>query len=498
MIKKMPTVVLFFPKFNIPTAYTPGFITLPQSLLFLAAPLISEGYHVILIDERLNGNKYQMIETYKDSIIACGISCIIPQVSSGLKFAKYIKENLPDVPVVWGGWHPTLHHKQTIGSLYVDVVVRGDGEETLVELVKRFYNGQPLDDVLGITYKDDGGIRVNPDRPLLKKFPSFFLPYHLLDLKKYEISRGIVDYVSSKGCPHRCQFCAIQSVYHRRWIGQRALDVVRNLEILNKEYKVHHIRFIDNNFCVNIKRVRSICQEIIAKKLKVTWEGNGHLHEVRRLDEDLLSLAKKAGLIFLDMGIESGSKDMLELIKKDLTLENLLPVIKRLDVAQIRLCTNFIVGFPTETTADRRKTFMLIRKILDLNPQHQLKLFLYHPIPGTPLYDLEVEQGIIIDYVKGLEDWGGYKIMANRPWLPEAYPIKNYRDLEPVRIQIFYFKLGYLRNNTQKGFFRFIFKILQAISSFRVNNEIYSFPIEWLLFKFYYRLRRSRFKLSVR
>ncbi len=158
-------------------------IGMPLSVLYVAAPLINNGYDVDIIDARVHDWENKLENSVKNALCV-GISCFVAQIASCLEMAKIVREKNFEVPIVWGGWYPTTSLEETIYSDYVDFVVRGEGEVTFMELVDALYASKPLESILGITYKSNGKVVSNPDRPLLKHFPGYPLPYPLIDPSK--------------------------------------------------------------------------------------------------------------------------------------------------------------------------------------------------------------------------------------------------------------------------------------------------------------------------
>jgi len=244
---KMRKVTLFAPREEVPTLY----YFAPLGLLSISSLLEKEGYELRIIDAKLEPNfMEEVLESVKDSL------CLWVSGKTGKQFqdlilvAKAVKEEYPHIPIVWGGWHVSLAPEKVIRSPYADMVVRRQGEITFWELVHHLEKRLPLDSILGLTFKRDGRIITNPDRPLknLNEFPP--LPYHLIPLERY-ISRNegrgkpllhnsprAINYTSSRGCYGKCGFCHITALFERKWMGLSAERVLNDIQFLVEKHRI--------------------------------------------------------------------------------------------------------------------------------------------------------------------------------------------------------------------------------------------------------------------
>lgn len=242
----------------------------PLQLLHVASALRQAGYKVRIFDMRLND--YRSLKLGDPLFV--GLTCMSgQQILFGMNFAERIRSETPDVPIVWGGVHPTLLPEQTAASRLVDVVVRGEGENAVVNLADALSSGKELDSVKGIAYKRGGVVVSTSDADLvdLDKIP-IELPYDLLDLKRYPtLQAGRFHIQTSRGCPHRCGFCYNSNFNKHAWRGKTAKRVVDEIEfILKKSPHVKIIDPVDDNFFVDQKRIEDICKGIIERGLKVS------------------------------------------------------------------------------------------------------------------------------------------------------------------------------------------------------------------------------------
>ena len=224
----MKKVTLFFPT---PFPYHRPYHGLPLSLMTISRLLVRDGYDVRIIARHLFKDvEKEVLEQAKDSVCV-GISAMTGfQIHDGLAISRLVRQHYPNLPIVWGGWHPSLLATETISDPNVDIVVRGYGDRTFPEIVHALENGGDLSAIPGVTCRKDGRILEKPPRALedLNDLPP--VPYHLVDLEKSiwktEMGQRTISYISSYGCPHRCGFCVEPVVNNRGWQGFNAERVV--------------------------------------------------------------------------------------------------------------------------------------------------------------------------------------------------------------------------------------------------------------------------------
>jgi radical SAM superfamily enzyme YgiQ (UPF0313 family) len=248
------------------------------------------------------------------------------QIKYAIEFARYVRLQAPFVPIVWGGVQPTLLPEQTANNEYVDIVVRGEGDVIIKELSNALSEDQPIETVLGLTYKVNETVKSTSDGKVidLGSIP-FNLPYDLLPLDRYPSFRaGRFHIQTSRGCPHKCSFCYNSHLNHSRWRGKSPNRVIDEIQwsYRNYLYKIH--RTVDDNFFVDKYRVRQICQGLLDRKLRVQWRANCRFDYSARYGSDFLALLEKSGCVELDFGRESCSERLQMLICRDATADELL------------------------------------------------------------------------------------------------------------------------------------------------------------------------------
>ncbi|OGC47072.1 MAG: hypothetical protein A3A94_03445 [Candidatus Portnoybacteria bacterium RIFCSPLOWO2_01_FULL_43_11] len=474
----------------------------PMGLLAISSYLDSEGYD-IKIFHSYDEEYYLKALNHLDKAICVGITAMTGyQITDGLRFADLVRRKNKTVPIIWGGIHPTILPVQTIKHPLVDIIVKGQGEITFTELVHRLDKKEPFGDILGLTYKKDDQIINNPERPLekLEKFPA--LPYHLLwNIEKYLKKTDYGDkrtlsYITSQGCPFNCRFCYVSnSSFKSRWDSYSAERVINEIENLVKEYNIDAVDLRDSNFCVDEQRVKKICEGLLERNIKIgiIW-ANARAEQVNKYSPETWRLMKKAGFRELLIGAESGDQDMLNLINKRSTVEDLVKCEALAKKYDIQLIESFMTGFPplTDNAADYEKSWRkelsatvdLASKIYETNPLARVFLFFYTPYYGTELYKESVQRGF--KEPKDLESWGRIDLSERvTPWVTD----EQYRLVMLLRI-LFMFKRITSKEFLAMRQYRLKNKILKYLGiyalinqwvTFRLKHKFFILPFEILL-----------------
>lgn len=420
----MKVLLIFPPTTSSPENYPP--IIPPLGIAYLAAVLEQEGIEVKIIDALLLGqesnancnrekNHFGMvwkeigveISKYRPDIV--GISCLFSlQSKNSHKIAKIAKEVDKNIIVVAGGAHPSAVPIDMLQDVNIDFCVIGEGELTALELVKRLEISNDFSDIKGIGYKDKGEIIINPSRPLIAKLDELPLPArHLLPMEKYFGSKRshstIVNHyrcasmISSRGCPGKCTFCSIHTIWGNKWRARDPRHVVDEIELLVDRYKVKEIHFEDDNLTLNKKRMENICDEIINRDLDICWTTPNGV-AINTLDDGLLMKMKNSGCYRLQFGIEHGDSEFRNnIINKPVDSNWAKRVVKVCKKLGIWTHGFFIVGLPGETDTTLKKTIEFAKE-LDLDTAD---FFMATPYPGTTLYKNCVENGYIPENI----DW---------------------------------------------------------------------------------------------
>jgi anaerobic magnesium-protoporphyrin IX monomethyl ester cyclase len=398
-------------------------VTLPLSLIAIAPYLRREGFDVVIIDGRIEDARTRIREEIDSRTVFAGITALTgSMIRFGLYCAEAVRQAKPDLPIVWGGVHVTLTPEQSLRSSdLVDIIVRGEGEWTSSELARALASGSDLSEVQGISWKKNGNILHNPDRPFMNFDEQLPLDYDLISPDHYDIQNTLL-YQSERGCPHRCAFCDVLVVHRRKFRKKSVGQVLEDMKFLKEKFNPNKIHFVDDCFFADLKRARAIMDGLIEMNLDLKWHTSCRAQYVRRTNRAFWESAKRAGLTEVYVGAESGSQRILDYIKKDCTLEDIRDAAEQICGAGLLFWTNFMTGFPGETREDIRKTIDLIDFLNETYGERMRigRIFLYAPCPGTPMHDEVVKAGYRPP--ETLKDWGDFRIgdLSHTLWHPEA------------------------------------------------------------------------------
>ncbi|MBE0429670.1 MAG: B12-binding domain-containing radical SAM protein [Thermoleophilia bacterium] len=491
-IKTKPKVVLFFPSPLEGRDYT---FEMPLSTLAVAAPLHADRYRVIMIDERLHDDAEKQLLDAADGALCVGVSTMTGfQLGRAIHFSRLVKERRPGVPVIWGGYHPSLLPDQTAIQPYVDAVVRGQGERTFQEVVQRLEEGRWLEDVAGVTFRSNGSVTANPGRRLaeLDSFPR--LPYELLDVERFFFLNGgrrNLQYVSSQGCPFKCAFCVEPSVFGR-WKCRSAGTVVADLKELHELFQPRHITFADPNFFVSRGRVREFCELMKQELPGLTWSAAARTDQIEEMGADMPHTLFESGCRQLTVGIESGSQEILDLIDKRTSLANAVKTNEVLKDSGIRGCYAFMVGFPKslpEAANEIKETLTLVKKMRRAHRDIITAIMYLTPYPGTGIFNLAMKLNVKVP--ETIDKWAGWdSTSVNTTWI-------NGREKDLVeRCNNLYFPFAYpneqLRRRMNQLKFKPFLYPLHALAALRCRFDYYGMPFEWWLVRLL--SRRLRFE----
>lgn len=383
-----------------------GFLTPPLNLMYLASSLEKDSYSVEIIDDDLLQMGYQDVSQLagKMNPKMVGVTATTSTINSGLKYLEKIKNILPNVLTVIGGPHATFMPYEILkDSDTVDVVIKGEGEKTMVELADYVDEGLDLLNVRGIIFRDQktGNLKSTPPRPLIKDLDSLPFPArHLVPFKSYDVTKeqsgGII---TSRGCVYSCSYCSSSLIMGKKFRSRSPENVVDEIEELMDKYQIRDIGFMDDTFMLNKKRASNIADEIKARDLDLSFVASSR---VDRVDQSLLDNLKSSGMKTIYYGVESGSQRILDLMKKGITLKNAEDAVKIAKNAGLQILTSFILGYPGETEEDMNRTIDFSTKLDADYCQYSILT----PFPGTSIYN-ELLKNRLIDN----DDWHEYTVL---------------------------------------------------------------------------------------
>ncbi|MEL7562226.1 radical SAM protein [Dehalogenimonas sp. 4OHTPN] len=370
---------------------------LPNSLLYIGAVLECGGHQVMIWDQQVDDRKpTDFFAAFNPQIVGFSVS-VGGIIYEAIEQSKEFTRLDPSIKIVWGNVHPSMLPEQTLAEDYVDFVVIGPGEYTMLELANHLEKGTPvaLADIRGLAFKQDGKVVVNPDRPFIQNLDELPDPaWHLVPMEDYwEKSLN-----TSRGCPSKCIFC-YNPPFHKGQLGEFSAErIVSQMETLKNRYSVTLFRFFEDDFCHNRPRLHRFCNLVIEKKMKIRWDCDARAG----LTEEDVSLMKRSGCASVGFGVESGSPRLLKFIRKTAKLEDIKQTFKLLVKYKILPKLYLISELPTETVADFEATRTLIKELG--NPPYQYVSFL--PYPGTELYNYCVARGL--QPPKTTEEWAAF------------------------------------------------------------------------------------------
>lgn len=354
----------------------------PLNLASLLSFLRKYGIDCNLIDmqgEFITEDKLKStIETLSPQFV--GITAMTPTFPTALNIAKLIKKNFPEIKIVMGGVHPTVMKEDVLKHKEIDFVIEGEGEFSFLNLLMGNYEYPGI-------YRLQNGRVVGKKALLIDDIDSLPLPdYRAFPVHRYidytKNLRGIrgISYFATRGCPFPCSFCAVRCTMGRGWRAKTPETVVSELRVLKEDLKIEGIWFKDS--ILNLKRdwIEKLARLMISEKLNLKWQMNTRVDLVR---EDEISLLKEAGLVQVDLGIESGSEKSLKRLKKFYPVEKIKESVRILK-KYVRVAGFFMIGIPGETEEEVQKTIHLIEE-LDLDA---CSISLFQPLPGSELYEV--------------------------------------------------------------------------------------------------------------
>ena len=394
--------------------------TIPTSIGILAGYLRGAGIgSPRLVDEQIGFIKNEELE--KKILVLqppriIGMSVLTINSKRAYMLADAIKAIDRKSIIILGGIHPTVVPDEVLRNENIDVVVRGEGEKTLKELVDLITNEKDYSKVQGISIRRNGKIIHNPDRSLvmeLDEIPAF--PFDLFEenLGKYSNFGAVF---TSRGCPYKCIFCSSRSVSGKRYRYYSVDRVLSEIKNLSDKYNVKAIMFLDDNIAVNQKYFTSLLDAIIEADLhrKVNFSGSMRGDNV---NYKILEKAKAANFMMIAFGLETGSESLMKLIGKGETVEQVAEAIRMTDQKGIAAAATIIFGLPKETRKDRWDAIKLVRSL----PLSSVRFNTLAPYPGTPVYEMLNNA----DKVLFKEDWENFAVQYmwegdDIPYVPDG------------------------------------------------------------------------------
>ncbi len=422
----MSHVMLFRPTYDAASRSAPAF---PWSLVYLASVLAERGIEVTIVDEVCTKDcekrVLDLLETKPP--IAVGITSMTgEQLRHGLAFARLVREHGAAV-IIWGGIHASLLPEQTVRHPLVDFVVAGEGEYALADLIDCIEERDDPSDIPGVFMKRSGGVAGSKQEMFIDLASLPELPFHLVDIERYIVARPDLgmercfEICTSRGCPHHCGFCYIESVHGSCWRPIEAGATVERIKALVERFQLDGLLFREDNFFVQRDRVEKIARLLVQEKVNIAWAASCRINYFASYRPEFVDLLRESGCVQLTFGVESGSNRVLDYIGKGITVEMVLRVARKVKEAGIRGTYHFMGGFPGETAHEFLDTCRLIDALIEIAPDAVVReMSIFAPYPGIRLIPECVKRGY--EEPSSLEGWIEMDWShPERPWLEPAH-----------------------------------------------------------------------------
>ena len=473
--KDIQKVVLVNPNY-ITKSITDKFTIPALGLEYLAASILDFVEVKIINGKVRNLNLKEIMEEineFKPDIV--GISCCFTTgVNFALEIAKESKKQ--EYSIVLGGWHPNFIPTEVIKYPYVDVVVRGEGEITIRELIEN----KNLEEIKGISFKNNGSIINNPDRPLIKNLDELPFPARKLRHNKsyFQIFQMPIDAIeTSRGCPFNCTFCNIHLFYRGTYRTKSPERVMKELKIITNGKNHMNVMIVDDNFTSNIKRVEKICDLIIKEGIKVDLTCQSRIDVIKK-NPNIIKKMSKAGFWCFFLGIESFNQKSLNGIQKRIQFRDIFDAIKILHDNDIVIIGSMLVG--SNLNESEEDTDLMIKVVKQLGIDFPIYSVMT-PLPGTKFRDTLIEKGYLLSH-----NWSKYNFTTAVNRLNNL----SKQKLEELLSKAYYY--GYFKRGWKDTFMRLFRK--KGINLFLNTKNIQAITD---LLRFFRSIRRMKNKTDI-
>jgi radical SAM superfamily enzyme YgiQ (UPF0313 family) len=467
---------------------------LPLSILSIAAVLEGREKYAI-VDGNLDPRPKETLHAWlhEEQVEALAVTVMPgPQTKSAVETLGDLRADYPRLPIVWGGYFPTNYTDAALNAPYVDYAVRGQGEETFLELLEALRGKRDLKDILGLSYKDQSGRHIhNPERP--SKSPGDFpwYPYHRVPAEKYllptYLGKRTAVHQASIGCPYACNFCGVVTFSGSREKMEPPERTAAMLGYLREKYGADSVQFYDNNFFLREDHARELAERMAP--LHMRWWCEGRADALLRYSDATLEALRRAGLRMVYVGAESGSDWVLKEMKKQLRTEQVLEFAARIRRFKIIPELSFCIGNPHAPEQDTRECLAFIRKVKKLNPDAEIVINTYTPVPQRERMYGGVEGQVQFPTSPeewATERWQRFTTQKNpsAPWLKPRTKrlIDNFETVVTSRWPT-------IQDILLPPWGRWL---LKALSEWRYRLRVYSCPVELRWLQRFFKLRNPR------
>jgi anaerobic magnesium-protoporphyrin IX monomethyl ester cyclase len=372
---------------------------LPLSVLAIAAVIEGKEDYAI-VDGNLDPNPTDtLLALIKERPVELLAVTVMPgpQTVGAVASCREIRSRFPQLPIVWGGYFASNYTAASLNAGYVDYAVRGQGEQTFLDLLEAVRGRRALKDIPGLSYKNSDGVaQHNPERPMtrLDDFPGY--PYHRLPVGRYLLptflGRRTAVHQASIGCPYRCNFCGVVTFSGSRQKMESPARTEATLRHLVETYGIDAVQFYDNNFFLREDHTRDLADRL--QPFGLRWWCEGRTDIMMRYADATFEALRKAGCTMIFFGAESGSNEVLKEMNKDLRAEDTLALASRIRRFGIIPEFSIIFGNPKDPEGDTHHCIGFIRQLKRLNPHAEIIVEHYTPVPQRTRMYGEVEDKI--------------------------------------------------------------------------------------------------------
>ncbi|MFT5291261.1 MAG: anaerobic magnesium-protoporphyrin IX monomethyl ester cyclase [Planctomycetota bacterium] len=505
MIQRKKKIVLFLPHRADPErGETFSADLLPLELIHIASGPVADGYEVIMLDAMIEPDYKNKVKEACEGALLFATSCILGyQVYDGYVVAKMVRELYPDLPIIQGGWFPSVIPEMYLEHDVADAVCIGQGEITFREVVQAVDAGEDLANVAGLAVQRDGRMIFTDHREVVgfEKFEP--TPWHLLEYDRYvalqlQPHRNLkirhrfplpgdwtsmnppkgFSMFSSYGCPEPCTFCCSPMVTGRRWKAIPGRQLAEEAAELQQRFGFDVLRFQDANFGVAEKRTKEFCQGLVDLEVPIHWNGTIEIETIMRYKDSTLDLLEESKCHLLWLGAETGTKEMQDRIKKHIGIDHIPIAIGELVKRNIVPGAFWIIGYPGETQESMEATLKQAALVKYMFPTAGSDVYPFRPIPGTVDFDHAVKLGY--EAPTNFEEWGDcfeYKYNSQNTPLPDAVRHTWQRYNNTAAIYDMHVQEGPM----------WMRKLLSKMAGHRLKRGSYTFPVEQKLFDLYVR-----------
>jgi len=410
----------------------------PLGLMYLEAYLHGHSDHTVKIIDSLSdklgydGLRSAITAEKPDLVGITGHSHNLVDMKLSSEMIKKIDEK---IMIWWGGPHASAFPEESMTFGEVDGVVAGEGETAFCRAVEALEKGQPPEGIPGVLFRKNGDVINNGPPCAIEDLDSLPMPRReVLDYKKYYyvIGREVTatSFVSSRGCPYQCTFCSTPGkATFRARSPKNVVDEVEALAALG----IREIYFVDDTFNIQKDRALQICQEIVRRKIDISWNVRARINLIT---EELINNLIEAGCTRIQLGVETGSDEGLKVLGKGITIEDIRRVFAMLKKKKITSVAYFMIGCPHEK--NEKDTMKTIDFACELDPDYCL-FGVFTPYPRTALYEEGVKRGIVDE-----KAWKSFVRSPSRDFKPQAWSeFMSYEELYrlvDVAYKKFYFR----------------------------------------------------------